>query len=657
MQYIKLDKKDYLRSLLTDTAPGDSPIIFSNDGYYINSIHFEKGMPNNSILKIIFDKTLRNGTSQSNPYKYDIKKGELSLRTLSLIHPRSQYLYSKFYNEYSNTILNYCNQSPASIRHPKTICSSFYTKGKSTANTSYKDWNIDLTDNEMSRRHSSSYFSYRKYSRLYKFFNSIEYLNLEKKFSVMWMIDISNCFDSIYTHTISWAVKSKDYIKSHIDYKNQFCSKFDTLIQRSNNNETNGIPIGSEVSRIFSEIIFQKIDTNIINDLKENNRLEFGKDYYFLRYVDDFIIFSDNEQECKEISQTIGHNLNDYNLYIHEGKVRKHHRPFSTDKSNLIIEVKQSLASLMDLILKLEKHEDGTKTLHLNKVNNIKGMSNSFIGKIKKICSQNNVGYDQVSGFLVSTISSRLINLTHAKIFTEKDDDKIKLVLKIRDSIILLMDIMLFFYTVFPQVSTSYKAAKTIMIVDEYFKEKLPEYLPYYRSFIIDQIQTLPLTPQKNPSLSRNVSLEILNIITATSEFGDNYLIPQKTLFELINTTKEATYFTLVCLLYYIKTHMEYADIHALVSDLIIKKIEECKDFSKDSEALHLLLDSLSCPHLSENTRKKLLKIYLNDVYPGYTEDEITKFIIQLRETYWFVKWNDLDLIKLLQRKELNLAY
>lgn len=33
---IKIDKKDFLRSLLTDTSPNDVPLIFSNDGLYIN---------------------------------------------------------------------------------------------------------------------------------------------------------------------------------------------------------------------------------------------------------------------------------------------------------------------------------------------------------------------------------------------------------------------------------------------------------------------------------------------------------------------------------------------------------------------------------------------------------------------------------------------
>jgi len=31
---VRIDKKDIYRALLTDTAPGDVPIVFSNDGFY-----------------------------------------------------------------------------------------------------------------------------------------------------------------------------------------------------------------------------------------------------------------------------------------------------------------------------------------------------------------------------------------------------------------------------------------------------------------------------------------------------------------------------------------------------------------------------------------------------------------------------------------------
>ena len=112
-------------------------------------------------------------------------------------------------------------------------------------------------------------------------------------------LDVSKCFDSIYTHSLAWATKEKSFIKQNLR-KSSFGDDFDTIIRHGNDNETNGIPIGPEVSRIFSEIIFQKIDNLTINVLKEIG-LEFNNDYIFRRYVDDVYIFGKNEElgDCK----------------------------------------------------------------------------------------------------------------------------------------------------------------------------------------------------------------------------------------------------------------------------------------------------------------------------------------------------------------------
>ena len=61
---------------------------------------------------------------------------------------------------------------------------------------------------------------------------------------------------------------------------------FDMLMQRLNYNETNGIIIGPEISRIFAEIIFQDIDSKVIRSLRSKG-FKFNKDYVIKRYVDD----------------------------------------------------------------------------------------------------------------------------------------------------------------------------------------------------------------------------------------------------------------------------------------------------------------------------------------------------------------------------------
>ena len=217
---IKLDKKDYLRALLTDTAPSDVPIIFSNDGFYINS-HRAKAPSTHSLdrlTKSIYQQFIEPSDNekrlkQSNPLKYKITKNEIRVRTLSLSHPRAQVNFVDFYNTYSDVITYLCSLSPLSIRAPKKIGNSMYSFDIDASNK-YKEFDIDTIQQELIRKNASSFFAYSGVNRLYKFYKKPEYILLEKQFSHMWLLDIANCFDSIYTHTISWAVKNKKFIKN-----------------------------------------------------------------------------------------------------------------------------------------------------------------------------------------------------------------------------------------------------------------------------------------------------------------------------------------------------------------------------------------------------------------------------------------------------------
>ncbi|MEZ0033138.1 hypothetical protein ABIF68_003508 [Bradyrhizobium japonicum] len=99
-------------------------------------------------------------------------------------------------------------------------------------------------------RNPGSFFAYEGYDRFYKFFNSEEFVGLEKKFSLMRLTDISKCFSSIYSHTLAWAVKDVQHGKESTSAVS-FANDFDSLMQYANYNETNGIPVGAELSRLF----------------------------------------------------------------------------------------------------------------------------------------------------------------------------------------------------------------------------------------------------------------------------------------------------------------------------------------------------------------------------------------------------------------------
>ncbi len=98
---------------------------------------------------------------------------------------------------------------------------------------------------------------YSGFDRLYKFFESDDHIRLEKKFRYQISIDISKCFDSIYTHSIAWATKSKDEAKENISALT-FGNHFDKVMQRLNHNETSGICIGPKLVASLQKSYYRK---------------------------------------------------------------------------------------------------------------------------------------------------------------------------------------------------------------------------------------------------------------------------------------------------------------------------------------------------------------------------------------------------------------
>ena len=668
-KYTKIDKKDHFRAILTDTAPSDTPIIFSNDGLYINHHKARLSAPTNfNIIKSLYERIVSPIDStklkiddaasaqnkQSYPLKYKIIKNETSLRTLSLIHPRSQKNYCSFYSEYGSAIISLCSQSPLTIRAPAKIGGSFYSSDADPHNK-YKEINIDTIETELNRRHASSYFAYKGFNRLYKLYNSSRYFNLEQKYASMWTLDIANCFQSIYTHTISWAIKNKEFIKQNIASTNQFCQKFDTLIQRSNNNETNGIPIGSEVSRIFAEIILQDADMKIISALGKH-RLKHEIDYDILRYVDDYIVFSHSNENSELIADTISDILSTYNLNISDSKKIKYKRPFLTEKSKAIIGTKLLLDDLEKTLFTKTTHK-GKRQLTPNDIYNPEKLCQSFINKVKSIIADNNKGYSEVSSYIISVLCTRALDVLSSYKPNTKQTPEEELTL--REAILIIFRLVFFFYSVNPSVPSSNKIAKTLITTDQFIKTKKAHHLEFFRTEIMSHVNKLKFHRQKNDTRNGFISLERLNIILATSEFGSNYLLQPSIFSYLEKDEVNITYFDIVALTYYFKNYPIYSTAKDILIKIAIGRLNENFNLQQESEQAHIFLDLICCPYITADLRIELIKKYLASYEPDevFTDDIVSAFATELLNNFWFVKWKNLDLIKLLERKELKPVY
>jgi len=83
--------------------------------------------------------------------------------------------------------------------------------------------------------------------------------------SADWLVktDITRFYPSIYTHSIPWAAYGKERVKSSLgSYKGSVADRFDALVRACNRNQTVGIPIGPETSRILAEVISSRIDSD-----------------------------------------------------------------------------------------------------------------------------------------------------------------------------------------------------------------------------------------------------------------------------------------------------------------------------------------------------------------------------------------------------------
>ena len=120
--------------------------------------------------------------------------------------------------------------------------------------------------------------------------------------------DISNCFPSIYTHAIPWAIFGKNQAKEEKNTKN-FANKLDETTRQLNNNESIGILIGPHSSNLISEIILVAIDSEL-------------KKYSYVRNIDDYTCYTESREEAEQFILNLSQCLKKFNLSLNHKKTQ-----------------------------------------------------------------------------------------------------------------------------------------------------------------------------------------------------------------------------------------------------------------------------------------------------------------------------------------------
>lgn len=620
------------------------------------------------------------------PYQFNIAHKTNKTRTLSIIHPYNQWQVVEFYDQYKYSILYLCSQSKYSLRKPHKIAQYFYYRDRLHRRLSgHESDKVELFFNEY--ENLKTYFSYEKYSNIYKFYEDYRYQRAEKKFKHLVKFDLQSCFDSIYTHTISWATAGgANKVKVLPGYHGSWVGDaFDNLMQSVNARETNGIVIGPEFSRIFAEIILQYIDQKVEQELLEKD-LRQKSSYECYRYVDDYFLFYNDEKDRNLFMESLTKWLKEFKLQISPSKTEEFERPFITK----VTIAKQRIENLLSTIFstplweevesKLNAEEEETEGEELDKDReildkkfNIYLSANSVNAQIKAIVRECGIEYRDIANYLLEKIGQRLDAFLNryeigfkkyerlmSKEETNKDEVEIhaqRVQRKLTSYLVSLIDVVFFVFNSNRQINTTLKLLKIMNSIIIYGKRHgdfkvNPEarFQTISKDIIFKKIQDEIALVLTTTDTHRNTLHESLYLLILAKELGYAYLLAPEVIKSFIGKSElQYNLFACIILLYYYANHKCYYEQKALLQKEILKKYRLVAESERkrNSELTILTADMMTCPFVDDAYKQSLLALI------GITEIKDQQMIMRFakKRKYIFTRWTMFNLNKELQAK------
>ena len=645
---IKLVKSDFNRVILTDVLPYELPFIFTNEGFY-------NSLKDRTVKDSPFLSDLLLNYSDKKPFEYYIKKDKNSDRKLYLIHPSSQINLSDVYKKYSSLITHLCSRSSFSLRAANSIASLYYEKNKIKSHEIYKDEGVEGDIEDTQPKYASSFFKYKKYDFLYKFYDSYEFHKIEKKFHYLFKLDISKCFDSISTSMLINSLRTENQAKEAKNHSN-FESTFSSALEKANYGRTHGIVIGPEFARIYAEIILQSIDISIKSKLL-SDKIEEGNDYIIKRYVDDFFIFYNDENTKAHILSVIKYKLAEYKLYCNESKYIQYSVPIITSVTSAKIKIQERLEILFEVFEKDTSHnkDDDESSPHhnisiINSLNRHDLLANRIIRDIKCLIKDSDVDFNSITGyfFTLIKIKSSALDRDYSALDDELQEERLC------RFILIILELSFFIFAMDLRVRSTYLISQIIIILHRLSDRLRNEKKERVLKKINDEANSILTFFIKNRPV---YNLEILNLVITLGVFFDNSKISKDKLQEILDlNTSSPHYFELMVGLFYIKKNKDYKTI----KNKIVSHIKKCLSTENSliySEYTHIFFDSISCPYISVKDKIEIISITLEkNNLTKYEPSDIYE-LISCRT--WFVDWNNESSIieKLLMKKELRTPY
>ena len=718
------------RVLLCDVLPYELPFTFSNRGFYRylvrNQIRIDDGLVKwgnhisagaLAVLAFIVNKSvadlqnignclnLEKYNKQRIPFTYNILHKPNKFRVLAVIHPLNQMQMVDFYEKYKSVLLYFTNLDRFSLRHPnKVACYFFYKDRLHNKLLGKKADKIELFFNEY--ENLKSYFSYERYNNIYRFYEDYRYQRAEKKFTHLQKFDVQSCFDSIYTHSISWAIGGgKTSFKENFNGRDySFGGVWDELMMEMNYNETNGIVIGPEFSRLFAEVILQHIDKRVDASLSDKHGFKFNKDYVCYRYVDDYFFFYNDQKVCDQAMLLFTNVLKEFKMTISSEKTDCIERPFITDISR----AKQQIDRLIDEKLKLkmseldidetEEEDDVDKdnveddvsisAERVKKAMNTKFSwyfsSNMFNAEFKSILKSCNVKSKDVVNYTLARIATRLNRdllkfiRKHKVLSVAMDGDNGNIdkaeIAKVRNRmevslgkfIVNLIDSVFFLYAGSQRVNTTLKMMDILNLIiitfdSNYEDNSVQRFTQEMRDYIFSKIHNEVSLVFQRTRHDENAQIETLYLLLIIKRLRSKYRLSEFEIKRYMGNTNDEGFtfpklnaIAIEILLYYFGNEQRFCELKNELMNSVIKKYKDVSEKTRkiSTELVILTLDLMTCPYIKKDVKKKIGELM------GIKKDDVHAMMRYLKKhKTMFMRWEGIDITKELNAKVSQEVY
>ena len=721
------------RVVFSDVLPYELPFIFTNRYFYrflvkneisIDSsdvLHWKEGIHKGALaILALLAKTKGTqliGNTEYDlkserrlvtiPFNYSIKHKETSNRRLSIVHPLNQIQMAFFYDRYKNTLLYMCGKSHFSIRYPNKVACYFYYKDRLHSSLlGKKSDKLEIYFSEY--ENMKTFFSYKQYANIYKFYEDYRYQRAEKKYQHLLKFDIQGCFDNIYTHSIAWAVNGgmntyKDYFEGKDD---SFASKWDEVMQQLNYNETNGIVIGPEFSRIFAEVIMQHIDLRAETELKKagfTNKV----DYECYRYVDDFFLFYNNVVVKEKALRVFDELLREFKMTISHEKTTEIERPFITDitrAKNLIDTLLRDTFSFssmekeseIDDVEDRDEHDAEDEEIPIKEESLKKALEQEphfhlkathFNKKYKDILTSTGVVPKVVANYTLAIASIHLPRLLkkYDRVFKtlKKGLDNPEQVAyhegckrritqlenRLSNYLLELVDAVFFIFSENERINTTLKLSQVlnevVIYLDNDYKisktKTIKRFSDKTRAVVFKKIRDeICLVMQRSP-MNRDTQLETLYLLPVFRQMRAKYRLTSVELEKYLGVKRKEdgtlegvpklNAIAIIILLYYMGSSSEYNDLREALKEEIMKTYEEMPSTRKQrsTEMAILALDLAACPYLGAKSVSYKRKILQSMGISKTDADAIAEYM--KTQKYMFTKWTGVNVTKELNAK------